>query len=108
MTVAAPETGAERTLLAWRRTVLGVAVGFLLGARLLFEELGAVAVVGGLVGIALALAAYLAASVRYRRARRAIDGERRVPRGGAGFALLAGSVALLAATGVAFVAVYAT
>ena len=93
----------ERTLLAWRRTSLAVAIAFAVAARLLFEFLGGAAVVLGLVGIGLAIAGYRAASLRYRRLRKTIDHGADLPAAGGGLALLAGSLALLGVGALAFV-----
>ena len=95
--------GAERTLLAWRRTALAIGVGFAVAARLLLDSLGGLAVVGGLVGMTLAVAGYVAASIRYRRTLRAVEAEAALPAAGGGLALLAGSVTLLGAAALAVV-----
>lgn len=58
----------ERTLLAWRRTCLSFAVAALVAARALFEPLGLLAVIAGLVVAGVAAAAYFAAAAGYRRA----------------------------------------
>ena len=88
--------GPERTLLAWRRTALGIGVGFAVATRYLLEPFGGFAVVGGLAGIALAAAGYLAASSRYRRTLHSVETEVTLPAAGGGLALIAAAVALLA------------
>lgn len=54
----APGAHHERTVLAWRRTALAVAVGALVALRLLVGELGSVAV--AVCSLLLAWAAWLA------------------------------------------------
>ncbi len=95
--------GPERTLLAWRRTALAIVVGFAVATRFLMEPLGPVVIVGGLAGIALAVAAYLAASIRYRRTRQAVQAEAVLPAAGGALALIAAAVALLAIAALAVV-----
>jgi len=98
----------ERTLLAWRRTALALGVGSLVGARLALPVLGAIALVAGLVGACAALAAYLAASVRYRRAHRALTAAAaELPGGGVPLAALAAVCAALAVGALLYVAVLA-
>lgn len=71
---AVVDTGlqAERTLLAWRRTCLTLAVGLALAIR--YSEIldPAVALWIGLPALALTVAAYAATSARYRTAARAL------------------------------------
>jgi uncharacterized membrane protein YidH (DUF202 family) len=90
-----PGLQPERTLLAWRRTALALGVGSAVGARLALPVLGAGAVVLGLLGALTALAAYVAASRRYRRAHRALTGGAGLPTGGAPLALTAATAAAL-------------
>jgi uncharacterized membrane protein YidH (DUF202 family) len=58
----------ERTLLAWRRTSLSLGIGSAIALRLMVSDFGAIAVIGGAAGISLAIGAYVAATLRYRRA----------------------------------------
>lgn len=57
----------ERTLLAWQRTLLAVAVGCAVAARLVAPHLGVAGVVASLVGLALVVVASVAVRRRYRR-----------------------------------------
>lgn len=59
---------AERTLLAWRRTCLAVAVACAVVVRFASEAIGPIAVVVGIAGIVGAAVGYIRASSRYRRA----------------------------------------
>ncbi|HLU57698.1 MAG TPA: DUF202 domain-containing protein [Pseudonocardia sp.] len=62
-----PGLQPERTALAWRRTGLAVAVGAIASTRLLAPELGAGAVVLGVLGLALAGLLVVGSSRRVRR-----------------------------------------
>lgn len=55
----------ERTLLAWRRTALSVAVGALLIMRFALDQLGPFAFGFGIVGMLLSCVAYVMAAQRY-------------------------------------------
>lgn len=70
-----PGLQAERTQLAWRRTVLGIAVGSLVAMRLLpavFSD--PIWVLPGTAGVLFAGVVWLAARHRYRRANNALLG----------------------------------
>jgi len=61
-----PGLQAERTMLAWRRTCLSYAVVSAVGTRLVFADLGILALVCGGVGLCSAAAGHLAAARRYQ------------------------------------------
>jgi len=93
----------ERTLLAWRRTALSLAVGSVVGARLALPVIGAPAVMVGLLGAAVALAAYTAASLRYRRSHHALVAGESLPGGGVPLAALAAVAALIGMAALGYV-----
>lgn len=62
----------ERTLLAWRRTCLSFAVGSLIAARFTVELVGVVAIILGILGAGLSVAAYFLTASGYRRANVAL------------------------------------
>lgn len=63
---------AERTSLSWQRTALALAVGCAVIIRFTAHYVGALAVVLGGIGIALAAATYVGARYRYRHAHRSL------------------------------------
>ena len=94
----------ERTLLAWRRTALAIAGGGAVGARVLSEQIGALAYLVGLAVVAVALAAYVLAHRAYRRAvLEMVHGSGLAPSPGVPVAGLAVACLLLGAGGLAFV-----
>ncbi|WP_150309199.1 DUF202 domain-containing protein [Planctomonas psychrotolerans] len=98
-----PGLQPERTLLAWRRTALAVAVGSVFGARLAFPVLGSVGVLIGLLGAVAALVAYTTASVRYRRSHQALVAGRPLPGDAAPLAALATASVLIGMAAFAYV-----
>ncbi|GAA4196391.1 hypothetical protein GCM10022219_22980 [Microbacterium oryzae] len=72
-TVFDPGLQPERTLLAWRRTCLSFGLGSLVAMRFTAEVAGIFAVLVGLIGVGLAVAAYFAAAVGYQRANRSLN-----------------------------------
>lgn len=97
MSLYDPGLQPERTVLAWRRTVLALAVGAAVGARLLDPHIGPVAYVAALVVIVVALWAYVSVDRAYRRtARRLSRGEIAAVSPGPAVALVAVAVVALA------------
>ncbi|TFD18615.1 DUF202 domain-containing protein [Cryobacterium sp. TMT4-10] len=100
-----PGLQPERTLLAWQRTVLSLTAFVAVGVRLTAPDRGAVAVATGMVGLALAIAAYLGVSVRYRRAHAALTRSASLPPSGAWpLPALAGSTVMLGLLAVLYLA----
>ena len=72
----------ERTLLAWRRTCLSFAVGSLVAARFTVELIGPLAIVLGVLGAGLSVAAYFVTAHGYHRSNAALArGEGSLPYG---------------------------
>ncbi|MGO4104438.1 DUF202 domain-containing protein [Leifsonia sp. YAF41] len=69
----------ERTFLAWQRTVLALGVSCAVAVRFTAPHFGAVAVVAGIGGMGLALAAYVGARFRYRRTHLALTQAAQTP-----------------------------
>ncbi|MFC8801154.1 DUF202 domain-containing protein [Promicromonospora sp. NPDC057138] len=102
MTRAADEDGVydpglqtERTLLAWRRTCLAFGVASLVVMRFTVEAAGVVAVFAGVVGAGLAVAAYVAAAIGYRRANTALHTTGELNHGAAPIALATAAALVL-------------
>jgi len=91
----APGMQAERTSLAWRRTALSVAVGSLVGLRVLPPQLGAMGYAVSALGLLWSLDLALSARRRYR------DGQRLL-RARAGTTAAGTSVARTALTSACF------
>lgn len=84
-----PGLQPERTLLAWRRTCLALAVASAVVVRFSAEVIGpAAAVALGLIGVIAAGAGYVRASVRYRRAHDGLVADGELPIDGLALALV--------------------
>ncbi len=90
-----PGLQTERTLLAWRRTCLAFGVASLVVMRFTVEAAGVVAVFAGVVGAGLAVAAYVAAAVGYRRANTALHTTGELNHGAVPIALATASALVL-------------
>lgn len=97
-----PGLQPERTLLAWRRTCLSFAVGSLVAMRFALDALGPLAVVGGVLGAALSVLAYLLAATGYRRAHRSLTAQGALTRSGLPMLLATLAVLAIGAMGAAF------
>lgn len=91
----------ERTLLAWRRTALALAVGGAIGLRL-SSHLGLGAVIVGIVCIVAAVGTGISAGWRYHRMHVALVASAQYTEGGTPLAILASAALLLAAGALAF------
>lgn len=91
-----PGLQPERTLLAWRRTCLALAVGVAVAARLSLDALGPTALLLGIVALALCGLAWGAAGRRYRRALQGLQREGTLPTAGGSIALVALVACLIA------------
>lgn len=95
-----PGLQPERTLLAWRRTCLALAVGLAVGVRLSLDALGVTTVMVGLAALGLVAAGWFAASHRYRRDLRDLDhAAATLRRGGAPMVATAAAAVLFAGIG---------
>lgn len=89
-----PGLQVERTLLAWRRTCLAFGGANLVAMRFTIEVAGQLAVVAGILGVGLALAAYVAAAAGYRHASAALH-DHGYLRNGTGAAIATATAATL-------------
>lgn len=90
-----PGLQTERTLLAWRRTCLAFGVASLVAMRFTVEAAGVIAVFAGVIGAGLAVAAYVAAALGYRRANRALHATGSLDHGAAPIALATAAALVL-------------
>ena len=100
-----PGLQPERTLLAWRRTALSLAVASAIGMRLTITDFGGLAIFVGTVGIVLSVAAYIGADARYRRAHRTLTESASLSIGGTSLTAVALSSILLAGLALAWLVV---
>ncbi len=97
---------AERTLLAWRRTCLALVMASALCIRYLLEVFHGWAAVLGAAGLLAALAGWLTATVRYRRAHHGLIHESRLLTGGTLVTVTAAAAVVLSAAGAILVVVH--
>jgi uncharacterized membrane protein YidH (DUF202 family) len=95
-----PGLQPERTLLAWQRTCLSLAVGNAIAIKYLSDALGPWATVIGVAGLALVAAAWVGSSIRYRRAHEGLVLDARLVLDGRLPAMLAAAVLLAAVAAV--------
>lgn len=95
----------ERTLLAWRRTCLAIAAGFVATIKYFTDAIGPWAIVLGVIGIGLAGIAWVVCTLRYRRVHRGLVSHGTLASGGTLPLLVAGSVSVGAVTALIVVTV---
>ncbi|MFK4805050.1 DUF202 domain-containing protein [Microbacterium sp. ZW CA_36] len=98
-----PGLQPERTLLAWRRTILAVAVAGLVGLRLLPMTLGVWSLPLPLILLMAAVALHMASERRLRRVYSALTATRPLPSAGPLTLALTVLVSVCALTGIASV-----
>lgn len=98
-----PGLQPERTLLAWRRTCLALAVGSAIVVRFAGEAIGVFAAILGIAGVATAAAGYVRASMRYRRAHEGLTDSGQLPIDGLALALVTATLLLIATGAAAYV-----
>lgn len=96
---------AERTLLAWRRTALALAVVSAAGTRFTAPILGWASVAVGAVGVALAAVAYFATGIRYRQVHHALRQSARHPGNGWPATALSAAAALIGTAALTYILV---
>ncbi len=99
-----PGLQPERTALAWRRTVLALAVGAIVALRLLPPVLGLWSIAIGLTGLALAIVMWVLSARRADQATQALLHQAGHLPGGGLLLVLALTVAGAAALGLVYVA----
>jgi uncharacterized membrane protein YidH (DUF202 family) len=96
-----PGLQAERTLLAWQRTSLSVAVVGALLLHLSVERFGMIGVAASVAALTVSVVAHLASRRRYSSVHRDPDGFGRAPDAGAPCALVSLALVALAAVSLA-------
>ena len=99
-----PGLQPDRTLLAWRRTCLALAVASAVVVRFAGESLGASAALLGVAGVATAAAAYIRAARRYRRAHEGLTRDSELPIDGLALALMTLTLLLICVGALSYVA----
>ena len=95
----------ERTLLAWRRTCLSIAAGFVATIKYFTDAIGPWAIVLGVLGIGLAGVAWLICTLRYRRVHHGLMRDGMLASGGTLPLLVASAVGVGAVTALVVVVV---
>lgn len=98
-----PGLQAERTLLAWRRTCLSLAVASAIIVRFASETIGAFAAVLGIAGVVGALWGYIRVARRYRRAHEGLSESGRLPIDGLALGVVSLTLLLIGFMAVIFV-----
>lgn len=96
-----PGLQPERTVLAWRRTLLAVAVGAAVSVRVLAPALGEAAIVTGLGGVVIAGVLWVLARRRHALVAAVFRGDAASMPGGALLLALAAVISAAAALGLA-------
>ena len=93
----------ERTLLAWKRTILLTAVASAAVARFTVNEFGWMALVVGVVGLLASSMSYFTVSHRYAKQNDSLLERNELETGGLPFALIAFATLLLAAFAMGYI-----
>lgn len=93
----------ERTLLAWRRTALALAVIGAVGIRMAVDDLGVTAVVVGAGAVIVAAVSYVSATRRYRTTHEEMAADGTPPGMGGPALLMVAAVASIGLLGLGFV-----
>jgi len=93
----------ERTLLAWKRTILLTAVASAAVARFTVNEFGWMALVVGVVGLLASSISYFTVSHRYAKQNDSLLERNELETGGLPFALIAFATLLLAAFAMGYI-----
>ncbi len=105
--VSDPGLQPERTLLAWHRTSLALAVAGAVASRLLAQQLPAPAIAVGLVGVFAALASGVASTYRYRSRHTHLTLDLPQATGGIPIAFAALAAGVIGISGIAIVLTFA-